>query len=93
MVTTIAMVRQGKAYGNLMVDMRVTNGKLRDRALRIIERVTSCSRAVAEAALDAADLEVKTAIVIIAGSATVEVARQRLAAADGRLREALESAV
>ena len=90
MLTTIVMVRQGKIYGNLMVDMRVTNGKLRDRALRIIERVTSCSRSVAEAALDAADLEVKTAIVIIAGSATVEVARRRLAAAGGRLRQALE---
>jgi N-acetylmuramic acid 6-phosphate etherase len=93
MLTTIVMVREGKIYGNLMVDMRVTNGKLRDRALRIIERVTSCSRAVAEAALDAADLEVKTAIVIIAGSSTVEVARQRLAAAGGRLRQALEASV
>jgi N-acetylmuramic acid 6-phosphate etherase len=93
MLTTIVMVREGKIYGNLMVDMRVTNGKLRDRALRIIERVTSCSRAAAEAALDAADLEVKTAIVIIAGSSTVEVARQRLAAAGGRLRQALEASV
>jgi N-acetylmuramic acid 6-phosphate etherase len=93
MLTTIVMVRQGKIYGNLMVDMRVTNGKLRDRALRIIERVTSCSRAAAETALEAADLEVKTAIVIIARSSTVEVARQRLAAAGGRLRQALEASV
>ncbi|HEX6684724.1 MAG TPA: N-acetylmuramic acid 6-phosphate etherase [Candidatus Limnocylindrales bacterium] len=93
MLTTIVMVRQGKAYGNLMVDMRVTNVKLRDRALRIIQRVTSCSRSVAEVALESADLEVKTAIVIIAGSATVEVARQRLAAAGGRLRQALEATV
>ncbi|WP_117208997.1 N-acetylmuramic acid 6-phosphate etherase [Allorhizocola rhizosphaerae] len=89
MVSTIAMVRLGKAYGNLMVDMRVTNGKLRDRALRIIERVTGCTRAVAEKALHAADNEVKTAIVIVARSSTVEVARQRLAAASGRLRDAL----
>jgi N-acetylmuramic acid 6-phosphate etherase len=93
MLSTIVMVRQGKAYGNLMVDMRVTNVKLRDRALRIIERVTSCTREVAEAALDAADLEVKTAIVIIAAAATAESARQRLAATGGRLREALEAGV
>lgn len=91
MITTIAMVRLGKAYGNLMVDMRVTNGKLRDRALRIIQRVTSCSRSAAETALLAADFEVKTAIVIIARSSNVDSARQLLAAAGGRLRQALES--
>jgi N-acetylmuramic acid 6-phosphate etherase len=93
MFSTIVMVRQGKTYGNLMVDMRVTNVKLRDRALRIIERVTSCPRAVAEAALDAAGLEVKTAIVMLSSSSTVEVARQRLAASGGRLRQALEASV
>ncbi len=91
MISTIVMTRLGKVYGNLMVDMRVTNGKLRDRALRIIERVTSCSRATADAALQAADLEVKTAIVTIAKSSTPAVARQLLAAAGGRLREALEA--
>lgn len=92
MLSTTVMVRLGKAYGNLMVDMRVTNGKLHDRALRIIERVTGCSRAAAEAALAAADLEVKTAIVTLMASSTVDGARQRLAAAGGRLREALEAA-
>ena len=91
MISTIVMTQLGKVYGNLMVDMRVTNGKLRDRALRIIERVTRCSRATADAALEAADLEVKTAIVTILKSSSVEAARQRLAAAGGRLREALEA--
>ncbi len=91
MISTIVMTRLGKVYGNLMVDMRVTNGKLRDRALRIIERVTLCSRATADAALEAADLEVKTAIVTIVKSSSVEAARQRLAAVGGRLRDALEA--
>ncbi|GIH11711.1 N-acetylmuramic acid 6-phosphate etherase [Rhizocola hellebori] len=91
MISTIVMTRLGKVYGNLMVDMRVTNGKLRDRALRIIERVTRCSRATADAALEAADLEVKTAIVTILKSSSVEAARQRLAAVGGRLRDALEA--
>jgi N-acetylmuramic acid 6-phosphate etherase len=92
MFSTAVMVRLGKAYGNLMVDMRVTNGKLHDRALRIIQRVTGCSRSVAERALAAADLEVKTAIVTVLASSTVDAARQRLAAAGGRLREALAAA-
>jgi N-acetylmuramic acid 6-phosphate etherase len=92
MLSTAVMVRLGKAYGNLMVDMRVTNGKLHDRALRIIQRVTGCSRPVAEHALAAAGLEVKTAIVTVLASSTVDDARQRLAAAGGRLREALEAA-
>jgi N-acetylmuramic acid 6-phosphate etherase len=92
MLSTAVMVRLGKAYGNLMVDMRVTNVKLHDRALRIIQRVTGCSRAAAERALAAADLEVKTAIVTVMASSTVDAARQRLAAVGGRLREALEAA-
>ena len=91
MISTVAMVRLGKTYGNLMVDLRVTNTKLRDRAVRIVERVTGAPRAVAEAALDRADLEVKTAIVIILRSSTVEEARQRLVASGGRLRAALEA--
>jgi N-acetylmuramic acid 6-phosphate etherase len=91
MLTTIVMVRQGKAYGNLMVDMKVTNSKLRDRAVRMIQRVAGCSPAAAEAALEAADLDVKTAIVIVARSSSVEDARRLLAASDGRLRRALEA--
>lgn len=91
MISTIAMVRLGKTYGNLMVDLRVTNAKLRDRAVGMIERVTGASRAAAEAALDAADLDVKTAIVILDRKSTVDEAVRRLAAHDGRLREVLEA--
>jgi N-acetylmuramic acid 6-phosphate etherase len=91
MMSTIAMVRLGKTYGNLMVDLRVTNAKLRDRAVRMIERVTGAPRPAAEAALEAADLDVKVAIMILGGSSTVDEAGRRLAASGGRLREALEA--
>jgi N-acetylmuramic acid 6-phosphate etherase len=90
MLSTIAMVRLGKTYGNLMVDLRVTNVKLRDRAVRIIERITGAGRPVAEAALDSAGLDVKVAIMMLGGSPTVEDAARRLAQRGGRLREALE---
>jgi N-acetylmuramic acid 6-phosphate etherase len=95
MMSTIAMVRLGKTYGNLMVDLRVTNAKLRDRAVRMIQRVTNASRPAAEAALDAADLDVKVAILTLLSSPTVDGATvadavRRLAASGGRLRTALE---
>ncbi|GAA5179969.1 N-acetylmuramic acid 6-phosphate etherase [Rugosimonospora acidiphila] len=90
MMSTIAMVRLGKTYGNLMVDLRVTNAKLRDRAVRIIERVTGAGRPVAEAALDSAGLDVKIAIMMLGGSSGVEDAARRLASNSGRLRQALE---
>jgi N-acetylmuramic acid 6-phosphate etherase len=91
MISTITMVRMGKTYGNLMVDLRVSNAKLRNRAVRMIERVTGAQRAAAEATLESADLDVKTAIVMLVGQATAEEAAWRLAANGGRLRDALEA--
>ncbi len=91
MISTIVMVRTGKTYGNLMVDLRVTNAKLRDRALRIVERVSGASRRDAELALELAALDVKLAIVMLGGSSSVEEAAKRLAEHGGRLREALEA--
>jgi N-acetylmuramic acid 6-phosphate etherase len=91
MISTVAMIRLGKTYGNLMVDLRVTNGKLRDRALRIIERITGAARADADAALQAAGLDVRVAIMLLSHASTVDEARERLAAHGGRLREALEA--
>ncbi|MCW3814012.1 N-acetylmuramic acid 6-phosphate etherase [Micromonospora sp. DR5-3] len=91
MISTISMIRLGKTYDNLMVDLRVTNAKLRDRAVRIIRRVTGAPRAEAEAALDRADLDVKTAILMLDGPVDGADPRQRLAASGGRLRKALEA--
>ncbi|MGH7712744.1 MAG: N-acetylmuramic acid 6-phosphate etherase, partial [Gemmatimonadaceae bacterium] len=64
MLTTGAMVRIGKTYGNLMVDLRATNAKLRDRSERILIEVCGVSREEARRLLDAADQRVKVAIVM-----------------------------
>ncbi len=89
MISTIAMVRMGKTWGNLMVDLRATNEKLRERAIRIVQQVTSVERETAIEALRAADWEVKPAALMLGRGLSVEEARARLAT-DGRLRVALE---
>jgi N-acetylmuramic acid 6-phosphate etherase len=91
MISTISMVRLGKTYGNLMVDLKVTNAKLRDRALRIIQRITHASRPEAEAALEASSLDIKAAVMMVGNGSTVDNATQLLATHDGRLRNAVEA--
>ena len=83
MLSTAAMVRLGKVYGNLMVDVIPTNTKLRERAVRIVTEVTECSEAEARAALNSSDNHAKTAIVMLLCDVDADTARQRLAAADG----------
>ena len=90
-ITTAAMVRLGKVYGNLMVDLRPGSAKLRDRALRIVEAAGEVSREKAGRLLDAADGEVKTAIVMALCKLGVEPSRERLRAAGGHVRAALTS--
>ena len=89
MISTGVMVRLGYVHGNLMVNVQPTNGKLRDRAVRIVSELTGLAREKAEAALDAAGGEVKTAVVATACGEEVAAARERLAAAGGILRRAL----
>jgi N-acetylmuramic acid 6-phosphate etherase len=91
MISTIAMVRLGKTWGNLMVDLRATNEKLRERAIRIVQQVTGASREDAIDALRKAEWEVKPAVLVVGRGLDVSEARRRLAA-DGRLRVALEEA-
>jgi N-acetylmuramic acid 6-phosphate etherase len=88
-ISTAAMVRLGKTYGNLMVDLRATNIKLRDRALRIVEAVTGAADAEALAALEAAGWNVKLACLLAAGGSDAASAASLLEAGGGRLREAL----
>lgn len=88
-ITTAAMVRIGKVYGNLMVDLRAGSAKLRDRALRIIQGAGEVSREDAAQLYDAADGEVKTAIVMARRGLGVGVARDLLRAAGGNVRVAL----
>lgn len=89
-ISTTLMVRSGRVYQNLMVDVRATNTKLRDRAARIIASITGLSREASFALLDAAEGEVKTAAVMHAKSLDAPAARAKLAAAQGRLDRVLE---
>jgi N-acetylmuramic acid 6-phosphate etherase len=88
-ITTAAMVRLGKAYGNLMVDLRQGSAKLRDRARRIVMAAGRVGAAEAEAALAAARGEVKTAIVMARLGVSAEEARRRIGNAGGHVRAAL----
>jgi N-acetylmuramic acid 6-phosphate etherase len=92
MLTTGAMVQIGKTYGNLMVDLRASNAKLRRRSIRIVSEVTGLSAEAAEQLLALCDGEVKTAIVSHLCTVDAAAARERLGAANGRLREALRDA-
>lgn len=89
MISTAAMVRTGKAYSNLMVDVAPSNVKLADRVVRIIREATGVDEAAARAASAAADHHAKTAIVMILAGVDASAARERLAAADGFVRAAI----
>lgn len=89
-ITTTAMVRLGKVFENLMVDLRPGSAKLRDRAVRIVAAATSAPSAEARRLLDQADQEVKTAIVMGRINLGSEDARQVLEAAGGHVRLAVE---
>ncbi len=90
MISTGAMVRLGKTYGNLMVDLRATNHKLLDRARRIVAVLTGLAEPEAEELLARCGGEVKTAVVACRCRLDAEQARQRLQLAGGHLRRALE---
>lgn len=90
MISTISMVRSGKTFGNLMVDLRATNQKLRDRARRIVVQATGVEADTAESALVQADGDVKVAVLMLLTGDDAEGARRRLDAHDGHVRSALE---
>jgi N-acetylmuramic acid 6-phosphate etherase len=88
--SSACMVKLHKVYGNLMVDLRATNSKLVRRALRLTVRATGADEAQAQAALQAAGLRVKTAIVMLKAGVDVATAEARLAAAEGSVGRALD---
>jgi len=92
MITTGAMIRIGKTYGNLMVDLKATNEKLKDRSERIVAEVCGISREDARVLLAAADKRVKTAIVMQKLGVDREGAEQALAAAGGTIRRVVAGA-
>lgn len=89
-LSTLVMVRLGRTFGNLMVNVRTSNEKLKDRARRIVEDATGCDRAAAVRHLDATGGDVKAAIVSLLADVDADEAIRRLAASRGRVREALE---
>jgi N-acetylmuramic acid 6-phosphate etherase len=89
LISTGVMIRLGKTYGNLMVDLKTSNVKLRDRARRMVASAANVSMEVAEKLLAQCNDEVKTAIVVSRAGVTPEDARRRLKQAGGSVREAL----
>lgn len=89
-ISSGAMVRWGKVYGNLMVDVRAVNRKLRLRAERLVVRLAGVEPGSARDALERSDWEVKTAVVSLIRRAEPRRARELLDRAGGSLRRALE---
>ncbi|MEU9885306.1 N-acetylmuramic acid 6-phosphate etherase [Sphaerisporangium sp. NPDC051011] len=92
MISTISMIKCGRTFGNYMIEVSASNAKLVDRAARIVADITGADLAAARGALAAAGHEVKTAVVMIARRLDAGEARLLLAAFDGRLDGALDSA-
>ena len=90
MITTGAMIRIGKVYGNLMVDVEATNAKLIERQKQIVMAATECDRATAEHALIECNNHCKTAIVMILTGFNAQQAKQTLADNHGFIRAALK---
>jgi N-acetylmuramic acid 6-phosphate etherase len=86
------MIRVGKSYGNLMVDLRATNVKLQDRAERIVCEVTALDRDAARALLQQADGRVKRALVMHALHVDAATADAQLEAAGGVIRKVVPNA-
>jgi len=91
LISTGVMVKLGKVYGNLMVDVRATNEKLRSRAARIVMAVADVDYEKAEQALQQSDWSAKTAIVMLRLGLSVDQATERLFGANDNLRAALAS--
>jgi N-acetylmuramic acid 6-phosphate etherase len=92
MISTTSMILLGKAYENLMVDVHVSNHKLKVRAINIIQKITNVSFEIAKDTLEQADHQVKIAIVMIKANASKEEAAQLLEQANGYVRKAIQIA-
>ena len=92
-ISTVTMIRLGKTFGNLMVDVVASNAKLRARARRAVAFATGAVDGEVDGALEAAGGDVKVAIVSLLAGVDAGVARSRLAAADGIVRRALHTGV
>lgn len=89
MLTTASMIRLGKTYGNVMVDVQMTNQKLRERARGIIMDITGVDYITASDFLEKSGNHVKTALVMILAGVTVDEAKNRLNSSNGFVRKAI----
>ncbi|MBE2975673.1 N-acetylmuramic acid 6-phosphate etherase [Priestia megaterium] len=90
MISTAAMIKVGKAYENLMIDVHVSNEKLKERAIGIICKITGVSYEQASQKLEEANNEVKTAVVMIKTNENYDTAKMLLNNAGGYVRKAIE---
>lgn len=90
MLTTTSMIRMGKVYENMMIDLQMTNKKLVERSKRIVMTITGLSYEEATKYLEEAGGHVKTALVMILGKVDLNEAQERLEKADGFVRTAIE---
>lgn len=93
MLTTGAMIRSGKVFGNLMVDVEATNKKLVQRQINIVRQATDCGAEEAQAALAACNGHCKTAILMILAQLSATEAAALLAQHQGFIRQALRQAL
>lgn len=89
MITTSAMIKIGKVFGNLMVDVEATNAKLVERQIHIVMQATECERIIAEQALSQCHRHCKTAILMILANVNAQQATQMLNENNGFIRKAL----
>ncbi|GME37083.1 N-acetylmuramic acid 6-phosphate etherase [Pantoea agglomerans] len=92
MLTTGSMIRSGKVYGNLMVDVEATNQKLVQRQINIVMQATDCDDATASAALTACGGHCKTAILMVLADLAADEAKALLSQHQGFIRQALKTA-
>jgi N-acetylmuramic acid 6-phosphate etherase len=91
MLTTGALARLGYVYGNLMVNLQLKNEKLIERGISIVRRVAKVNRAVALATLEAADMKVSVALVMLRAEVSKPEAIRRLKRVQGSIRKAVEA--
>ena len=91
MITTTAMIKLNKTYGNLMVDLKASNQKLWDRGTRIVSHLTDLNYDDSIKLLQSADGEVKTAVVMKKMNINMKNARSKLSLAQGSLRKTLDN--
>jgi N-acetylmuramic acid 6-phosphate etherase len=92
MLSTAAMIRMGKVYKNLMVDLRPVNNKLLLRSIKLIREVTGCSEEIARGAFEASQKQIKIAIVMVLMDVSMDQARRLLEEADGHISAILNTA-